>query len=303
MQQLFKMPKPVKITGRTSSVTNAFVNGIIPCVTPTDTELNQVLTILEMEDGVVCAYCGGGYTEWDHFRPLIENKRPTGYISESHNLVQACGKCNQSKGNSNWKEWMLGDANLSPKTRNIADLEKRIERLEHYEAWSNPKKVDFEAIVGNETWSKHWDNCENLHHMMKESQMLSDEIKIMVATHISERDDKSDTEIEEDFELKVSMIVKTILRSLLESNLISSENMKQLESPQYCKDVFGVYYPVLKELDLTQNVDEQRKDSRGYNRYYKQPVIVQDKTYLLCSEWSVSSKEPLANWISDRMRN
>ncbi len=37
-KSVFRMPTPVKITGRTSSITNAFVNGIIPVIEPTDDE-------------------------------------------------------------------------------------------------------------------------------------------------------------------------------------------------------------------------------------------------------------------------
>ncbi len=177
-QSLFKMPTPVKITGRTSSITNAFINGIIPCIVPSEEEIKSVLTILGMDEtSICCAYCGGKYTEWDHFRPLILNKRATGYISEINNLVPSCGKCNQSKGNTNWKTWMTGNAQLSPTVRKIKDLNERIMRLEEYEKWSNPQKIDFEKIVGKEKWEQHWINCELLHEQMRESQKLSDEIK------------------------------------------------------------------------------------------------------------------------------
>lgn len=43
MKKVFRMPAPVKITGRTSSITNAFVNGIIPVIEPTDEEIDDVL--------------------------------------------------------------------------------------------------------------------------------------------------------------------------------------------------------------------------------------------------------------------
>jgi hypothetical protein len=177
-QSLFKMPTPVKITGRTSSITNAFINGIIPCIVPSDEEIKNVLSILGMDGtSISCAYCGSKYTEWDHFRPLIINKRATGYISEINNLVPSCGKCNQSKGNTHWKTWMTGKAQLSPAARKIKDLNERIKRLEEYEEWSNPQKIDFEQIVGKEKWEQHWINCELLHEQMRESQKLSDEIK------------------------------------------------------------------------------------------------------------------------------
>ena len=40
---VFKMPKATKIMNRTSSITNSFVNGIIPCITPTEGEIKRVL--------------------------------------------------------------------------------------------------------------------------------------------------------------------------------------------------------------------------------------------------------------------
>jgi hypothetical protein len=182
IKDVFKMPTPVKIIGRTSGITNAFVNGIVPCIEPTEEEISMVLGILGMNHHTIrCAYCGDKYTEWDHFRPLINRKRPTGYISEIQNLVPSCGKCNQSKGNSYWKEWILGEAPLSPNNRIIFNLEQIISRLEDYETWSNPTIVDFESLVGKNIWEKHWENCARLHEMMKESQKLSDQIKTAVA--------------------------------------------------------------------------------------------------------------------------
>ena len=134
IKKVFSMPKPVKITDRISSITNAFVNGIIPCIMPTEEKLKEALRILGLDEkDLRCAFCGDKSTEWDHLRPLVVQKRPTGYISEIYNLVPACGKCNQSKGNKNWKEWMLSEAKLSPKMRNIPNLHEKIERLQEYE--------------------------------------------------------------------------------------------------------------------------------------------------------------------------
>ena len=129
------MPKPVRITGRSSSITNSFVNGIIPVIWPTDREVDEALDILGMDQGAVCAYCGDTATEWDHLRPLVVRQQPTGYISEIRNLVPACGKCNQSKGNKHWREWMFGSARLSPASRGVDRLEERAARLQSYEDW------------------------------------------------------------------------------------------------------------------------------------------------------------------------
>jgi 5-methylcytosine-specific restriction endonuclease McrA len=120
MPTTFQMPTPVSIMGRSSSITNSFINAIIPVVLPTEDELREALSILQMSaDDLRCAYCGDRSTEWDHLRPLVVNQRPTGYISEIGNLVPACGKCNQSKGNKPWRSWMEGTAPQSPKTRGV----------------------------------------------------------------------------------------------------------------------------------------------------------------------------------------
>ncbi len=78
---LFKMPKPMKITGRSSSITNSFINSIIPVVLPTEELVKEALSILNLLENYQCSYCGAVATEWDHLRPLVVNKKPTGYIS------------------------------------------------------------------------------------------------------------------------------------------------------------------------------------------------------------------------------
>lgn len=184
----FRMPKPVKVTGLSSSVTKSFVNGIIPCINPTEEELQEALSVLGMTaEDVRCAYCGDNCTEWDHLKPLISNKKPTGYISEIHNLVPSCGKCNQSKGNREWREWIVSSANLSPKTRGVPDLAERIQRLAKYEAAFEPVRLDFREIVGDELWEEHWRNYEDIISAMEAARETSDQIKDMIAQAVKTR--------------------------------------------------------------------------------------------------------------------
>jgi hypothetical protein len=176
----FRMPNPVKVTGRTSSVTNSFINSIIPVIVPTSAEVKVALDILEMSDGAECAYCGDAFTEWDHLRPLVVAKLPTGQISEIRNLVPACGKCNQSKGNKPWRTWMFGSARLSPLSRGIPDIEDRARRLERYAAWGPRAPVDFEAIVGPDLWAKHWAFRAQLEALMRDAQLTAEAIRVSI---------------------------------------------------------------------------------------------------------------------------
>lgn len=129
----------------------------------------------------VCAYCGDAPTEWDHLRPLVVNKQPTGYISEIHNLVPACGKCNQSKGNKNWREWLFSSAPRSPKSRGISDIETRASRLNDYERWGAPTRVDFRSIVGDDLWDEHWRNHEAIVRLMRDAEVVATAIRARIA--------------------------------------------------------------------------------------------------------------------------
>lgn len=174
------MPLPVRITGRSSSITNSFVNGIIPVVRPTAEQIEQALAILGMDE-VVCAYCGDRATEWDHLRPLVSEQRPTGYISEIHNLVPACGKCNQSKGNKPWRDWMLGTAPRSPASRGVPGLEEKVSRLEAYERWGCASRVDMAEVAGAELWAAHWENHSAILELMRQAEVTARAIRQRIA--------------------------------------------------------------------------------------------------------------------------
>lgn len=172
----------MSVSGRSSSITNAFVNSIIPCIEPTEQEELEALRILEMDPSDIrCAYCGDKATEWDHLRPIVSNQQPTGYITEIANLVPSCGKCNQSKGKSYWRTWMNGPAPRSPARRNIPDIAERITRLERYEAWRTPRKIDFAAVVGEELWQRHRQNWRDVIDLLKKSQELANELRVIIA--------------------------------------------------------------------------------------------------------------------------
>ncbi|MBD9471131.1 HNH endonuclease [Pseudoxanthomonas sp. PXM01] len=163
-----------RISGRTSSITAAFFQAITPAVPPTDDEVDEALAILGMSPGLCrCAYCGDAKTEWDHFRPTVLNRQPTGYITEIANLVPSCGKCNQSKGNKHWRTWMLGAAVRSPSRRGIVDLDVRISRLQAFEGWRTPTKIDYADLLGREQWALYLRHLETTVTHLANAQALA----------------------------------------------------------------------------------------------------------------------------------
>jgi hypothetical protein len=183
----FDLPSKGRIDGRTSSITAAFFQAITPVIIPSYAEVEEAITILGMTKGNCrCAYCGDSRTEWDHFRPIVVNRQPTGYVTEIANLVPACGKCNQSKGNKNWKEWILGSAARSPKSRQIPNLDQRIKNLETYERWREPVCIDYAAIIGPERWAEYSKLLDTAVAHLTDAQKIAVEFRTIISDGLKE---------------------------------------------------------------------------------------------------------------------
>lgn len=76
---------------------------------------------------------------------------------------------------------MEGNAKLSPKSRGISDLQDRIVRLEAYERWREPRRIDLPRIVGSELWHRHKQNWSDVLELLTKSQKLATEIRDIVA--------------------------------------------------------------------------------------------------------------------------
>jgi len=192
MHPQFNLPSRGNIKGRSSSITAAFFQALTPVVVPTDSEVDEALSILGMSrDRCVCAYCGDAKTEWDHLRSIVHQQTPTGYITEIANLVPACGKCNQSKGSKHWKAWMLGSAIRAPARRGVAGLAEKVVRLERFESWRVPKCLNYAAIIGEEAWleyMQHWTGLlEGMSNAQKHAEALRERIEAHLVTARSDR--------------------------------------------------------------------------------------------------------------------
>jgi hypothetical protein len=166
-----KLRVPLKITSRTSSITNSFVQAIIPTVSYSEEQRAEALAKLGMTiENLSCVYCGSPTTDWDHLRPLVRNSRPTGYISEIKNLVPSCGPCNQSKGAADWKAWMTGKARGSPTTRGVGNVVDRVSCIEKFVSWGNISPMQFEDMVPREMWRDYWDQLSAVTNAMRAAQ-------------------------------------------------------------------------------------------------------------------------------------
>lgn len=177
----FRMPVATKVKARTATMTNAFVNHVIPAIRPSNEDIDEALGVLGMSDGICCAYCGDRCQEWDHLNPVVQDKRPSGFITEIQNLIPACKACNASKSNSPWREWILGTATASPARRGVADLEQRIEAIERYTTWRPVTQVDFEGTLGPGVWDTYWEHHALVIEAMEKAHVEAEFIRAALA--------------------------------------------------------------------------------------------------------------------------
>ena len=170
--------KPRKITQRLSSVTNAFVQAVLPRTALSLAELAELRVLLEQDADAdwCCVYCGAKATEWDHLQPLVVARRPSGNLNSFGNLVPACGPCNHSKGAQPWRIWMVGEARNSPARRGITDLDFRIARLGRYERRS-AGALDLAALFDPEDYRRYWTLLDSIEKLMRESQILAEKLR------------------------------------------------------------------------------------------------------------------------------
>ena len=71
--------------------------------------------------------------------------------------------------------------------------------------------------------------------------------------------------------------VKKIIRQLLNNNLLSSNEIENLQDKEYCKRTFALQFPLIR------NTSEGYKDNTGKPRYYSREIF--GGKYYLCSQW------------------
>jgi hypothetical protein len=72
---------------------------------------------------------------------------------------------------------MLGKAKLSPTGRGVDGTAERIARLEAFERWRPPTRIDFASIIGAEAWEQYWSLCEQAIEGMRQAQLVADGIR------------------------------------------------------------------------------------------------------------------------------
>lgn len=102
---------------------------------------------------------------------------------------------------------------------------------------------------------------------------------------------KQDAEIESTLtdktlkELKIGKLVQTTMRDLFRNEKITMDEIEKMTQPDYSKQIFNANIPVLKEVPIGGNIDELKRDTNNYPRYYSYTISIYGKDYLLSAQW------------------
>lgn len=82
------------------------------------------------------------------------------------------------------------------------------------------------------------------------------------------------------------------------SNVEKEYDLSNFLDKCWCKEHLGIYYPLLKEVDNTKSIADQRNYDNEHAYYWIKPVLqVNGKYYIMCSQWYGKFQEKLENWI------
>lgn len=63
----------------------------------------------------------------------------------------------------------------------------------------------------------------------------------------------------------------------------------------------GICYPLLKEIDETKPVSEQKNYNNEYARYWIKPIFeINGKKYIMCSQWFKGFQEKFDKWTDEQ---
>ena len=94
--------------------------------------------------------------------------------------------------------------------------------------------------------------------------------------------------------MKIGQFVQYNMKKLFEKNLVSQDEISNLQNKDYSKKVFDQNYEVLRSSD------KEITGVDGRNRYYANEKFFGD--YYLSSQWVERHWKPFRNWL-DKMNN
>lgn len=96
--------------------------------------------------------------------------------------------------------------------------------------------------------------------------------------------------------LRIGILVRNEIGKYASNNQLSHDMIQNLLDERYCRETFGINFPVLKKVDKDQTIIEQIKVN-GLKRYWNMSYIINGDKYLLCHSWSELHRPKFLKWL------
>ncbi|MFB3164520.1 hypothetical protein ABLO26_24470 [Neobacillus sp. 179-J 1A1 HS] len=96
--------------------------------------------------------------------------------------------------------------------------------------------------------------------------------------------------------LRIGILVRNEISKFASNNLLSNEMVQNLLDETYCREIFGINFPVLKKFEKDESIAEQIKVN-GLKRYWNMSYNINGENYLLCHSWSELHRPKFLKWL------
>ncbi|MBR0576458.1 DUF1413 domain-containing protein [Proteiniclasticum sp. BAD-10] len=116
------------------------------------------------------------------------------------------------------------------------------------------------------------------------------------------KNDSVDEHVIEKGEMKIGKTVRFLFTRFLQGDFLTESEIKSMTDEEYSKKTFNINFQVLKIVDVNTPIEDQKRDLRGYNRYYDSPIVTAKHKYLLCSQWVESlHRKSFELWLEEKL--
>ena len=95
--------------------------------------------------------------------------------------------------------------------------------------------------------------------------------------------------------IKTGKLAKAIITYSLEKHLLDEAEIKCFSDSAYTRKRFHFKYPLF-QIFPEDSIDKASLITKGHNRYYQNPVMVDGKAFFICKEWFDYNRQELLSW-------
>jgi hypothetical protein len=93
--------------------------------------------------------------------------------------------------------------------------------------------------------------------------------------------------------------VRRTMAQLAASGRLTAPIVGALLDPRYCKARFNLGYPFLKPVEPSVPLPRQGNDRHGRGRYWKKPLRIGNREFLMCNNWFAWQRGAFDAWVRD----